>query len=528
MAVIPTPTWLSEQLPAHRYRVPPSVRIEERELHFDLGLHERVTADPLELRAGIEGSAVAVGYRSPPPVHLDLSRAILIDLRRRLTPHGAALADLLEPAPATSVAGSEPGTAVEPPDAITPEAAADALDAIERGDPPDFARHWVALINDPSVDERLFAALAMAKGWTDIAQTIQPGGPSAQTADALREWIEGLGNGDASPDASDRTACLRVARELVTERTGHRQARGFPDQIGGRGPIVQRGRAAHEKEVEQEMLEHGFVVLRQAIPREVVHAWIERVVGDLHRALRDQPQLAWGTTHAELLGSAAANGRFTGSIRWGTGSAMPIHLLSPRVARAVAVLCGGMERLANPFFTDQLLFTGSTGPDLRARLVDLRRSLPRWVGGGWHPSNWHLDEVRTDGMVGNQRLGLLPLVLLSDVDPEDGPTYFLPDSPGVVAGALPSTGPGIDQDDRTWTRALSLAAGAGALRTATGRAGDVFLLHPLTLHGGAHAQRPGMRVIANPNLRMLAPLDYVGTPRSPVEERVHVLRASAG
>ena len=276
-----------------------------------------------------------------------------------------------------------------------------------------------------------------------------------------------------------------------------------------------------------EFEERGYVVLRGLIGPGVLAAWARHVTASYRNA---DERASASTPFARTLDAEQPGG---GTVRWGTGM-VPIAEVSLELAATLDALIGGLDRLV-PWMSDYLSLSRYWPPPMKlAALRSLNRTelfdglvaglystvpqlvrpfshrLVRW---GHFRLSWHLDETPTQGRIEEQKLAVLGLVLLTDVSPEDGPTAFLPDSPTLVARSLVEE-PGRNQDDRRWTASIARRCGRRVL--ATGCAGDVFLLHPLTLHARAQAWRSSLRIVANPNFFARERLSYL-EPRSPVE-----------
>lgn len=187
-------------------------------------------------------------------------------------------------------------------------------------------------------------------------------------------------------------------------------------------------------------------------------------------------------------------------------------------------------------------FTASAGtPALRAacdELVGAGRWRPR-LGMGTFPirfphagdpgdDGWHV-EASFAGPDGGPRLSvrsrgraLLMLFLYSDVGPDDAPTLL---RAGSHLDVVPLLAPYGD-DGAGWAELCAAAVPASAHRpeiAATGRAGDVYLVHPFVVH---RAQRPGPgmrgpRIIAQPPLEPATePAFDLDDGRAPVERAV--------
>jgi len=116
---------------------------------------------------------------------------------------------------------------------------------------------------------------------------------------------------------------------------------------------------------------------------------------------------------------------------------------------------------------------------------------------------------------------LLVVVLFSDIHPKGGGTFIACDSVPLVAryladhpeGVLPNGFPNkefiLDCHD---------------CRETTGKAGDVFLLHPFMLHTSSYNHRPEARFMINPAAQLREPMRFDrrsdGSAYSPIEQAV--------
>lgn len=368
-----------------------------------------------------------------------------------------------------------------------------------RRDAAGQAEQWWRMLHQPQLDARIFAALASG-GEDDLAAA----------ARAVLRW--GM--------PSDRT---HIAYGFPSS-----QSEACPHDFTRFAEVV-RARAAQFEE-------RGFVTLRGLLAPSIIGAWHRDIKTCYLRAVAEQPSLATTpferTLNLEQGGSAAGRG----TVRWQRGL-VPIPLLSMELAATLDALMGGMDRLV-PWMSDYLSFSrywaklprlsdlpsmdrAALGDVLKTALVGVAARLSRplhdtIIGWSYDRLAWHIDETPERGRLEEQKLGVLGLILLTDVAIQDGPTAFLPESPRLVARSLLEQ-PGRNQSDSRWTSSIARRCNRRVL--ATGRAGDVFLVHPLTLHSRVPPQRSSARIIANPNFFAKSPLCYL-QPRSPVERHV--------
>jgi hypothetical protein len=120
--------------------------------------------------------------------------------------------------------------------------------------------------------------------------------------------------------------------------------------------------------------------------------------------------------------------------------------------------------------------------------------------------------------------GLLVVVLFSDIHPRGGGTFIACDSVAPVARYLAAHPEGVNPfgfPGKEWIKECH------DFRETTGRAGDVFLLHPFLVHTSSYNHRPEARLMINPPVHLREPMRFDrradGSAYSPVE--LAVLRA---
>jgi hypothetical protein len=129
-----------------------------------------------------------------------------------------------------------------------------------------------------------------------------------------------------------------------------------------------------------------------------------------------------------------------------------------------------------------------------------------------------LTKILTQLRLDNHHLALLLVVLLADVQTEHTGTALAAGSAAEMARRLAAAPEGLNTRDQVVARDIG---GQCPTVFSTGRAGDVFVLHPWTVHCAANAMKGQLRVLANPSLRAREPIYRDGRPRSPVEAIIH-------
>ena len=182
---------------------------------------------------------------------------------------------------------------------------------------------------------------------------------------------------------------------------------------------------------------------------------------------------------------------------------------SPRLWAAIDTFTGGANRLTpgSQKFSEYFILNLALG-----RNVPLTASATTGY-------SWHMDAPRTDATLTNIHANLLLLLLFTDVEEDRGPTYIAPESVWKVADALAQSPDGMD-----FTKdapGADIAAACKSHVPLTGKAGDVYVLHPFMLHTASINRTGLMRWISNPVLFSETPLDFSGEGKSPVEQMIH-------
>ena len=179
---------------------------------------------------------------------------------------------------------------------------------------------------------------------------------------------------------------------------------------------------------------------------------------------------------------------------------MPTHQrrdvreVAPKVWDAVCDLLGGEERIKAPY---------TWGDGL---IVNLREGADRpWDPPSPQVKGWHKDGDFFRHFLDSPEQGLLTLVLWTDVLPQGGATFVAADSVPVVARFLAQHPEGVLPTD--FPR-QELIAQCHDFVEATGQAGDVYLLHPYVLHAKSQNLLGLPRMITNPPVHLLEPMDF--------------------
>jgi len=242
-----------------------------------------------------------------------------------------------------------------------------------------------------------------------------------------------------------------------------------------------------DSDVDQ-FLTRGFVAVRDCFTRAAAEEFT-RPVWDRLGYAADDP-----STWAEPVIHLAGRRR------------LDVREFAPKAWAAVCDLVGGERRIS-----PDRPYTWNDG-----FIVNL------WQGADepWAPASpaspgWHKDGDFFRHFLDSPEQGLLTLVLWSDVHHQGGATFVAADSVGPVArflaahpeGAYPfPQPPGID--DAPVFSFADLAAPCREFAEATGRAGDVYLLHPYILHAKSQNMLRLPRIITNPPLALAEPMRF--------------------
>lgn len=184
---------------------------------------------------------------------------------------------------------------------------------------------------------------------------------------------------------------------------------------------------------------------------------------------------------------------------------------APKAWDAICALCGGEDRLAGePRFGNGFIANYGWGRD------------QPWVPPGPEAEGWHKDGDFFLHFLDSPEQGLLIVVYYTDVGEKGGGTYIAPDSIGLVARFLANRPEGVHPFG--FPRGEhSLIRQCRDFREVTGKAGDVFLLHPYMLHASSRNHSATARMMTNPCIQLKAPMIFDrtdGSETSPIERAV--------
>jgi hypothetical protein len=169
-------------------------------------------------------------------------------------------------------------------------------------------------------------------------------------------------------------------------------------------------------------------------------------------------------------------------------------MFAPAAWRAAMELVGGVERVVLPWqWSDAFIANLGVGGDRPWQP-------PSPAAGGWHKDG---DFFRH--FLDSPEQALLSLVLWTDMLPRGGGTFVAADSVPVVARYLADHPEGVLPGDFDYAELIGQCRDFVEM---TGKAGDVVLLHPYTLHATSQNVLGVARIITNPPLALREPMNF--------------------
>lgn len=179
---------------------------------------------------------------------------------------------------------------------------------------------------------------------------------------------------------------------------------------------------------------------------------------------------------------------------------MPVHRevdirdFAPKAWDAVCDLVGGEERIELPYnWTDGFIVNLAEGADRP------------WADPSPSSPGWHKDGDFFRHFLDSPEQGLLTIVLWTDVRHRGGATFVAADSVAPVARYLAERPEGVHPMDFPYD---DLIGQCSDFVEATGRFGDVYLMHPYLLHARAQNVLRVPRVITNPPVALSSPMRF--------------------
>lgn len=237
-----------------------------------------------------------------------------------------------------------------------------------------------------------------------------------------------------------------------------------------------RGYAFLTDEQVEQFLNQGFVVLRGAFSEEQAKAWCKETWPRLGYDPQDRSTWAQSRIHMPTL------------------NALDVRQFAPRAFGAICELCGGEERINTARWGDGFIVN-----------LGAEDHPETWEPPSAKVSGWHKDGDFFRHFLDSPEQGLLTIVLWSEVQPRGGATFVAADSVPVVARFLAEHPEGVAPDAFDFSR---LIAQCSQFLEATGRAGDVYLMHPYLLHASSKNALRLPRLITNPPVHLKEPMCF--------------------
>ncbi len=182
---------------------------------------------------------------------------------------------------------------------------------------------------------------------------------------------------------------------------------------------------------------------------------------------------------------------------------------APRAWAAICELCGGEDKIA----PESKLWRDSLIVNLGSAEGEGKPVPPHDLPG------WHVDGDFFVHYLDSPEQGLLVIPLFTDILPEGGGTMICPEAIPKVAKHLYDHPEGVSprmtpRDEPEFKKEKDLAWFNGLAKTctgfveATGKVGDIYLLHPLMLHSATSNARRNLRIITNPPVSLREPFEF--------------------
>jgi hypothetical protein len=172
-----------------------------------------------------------------------------------------------------------------------------------------------------------------------------------------------------------------------------------------------------------------------------------------------------------------------------------VREFAPKVHGAMLELLGGEERInGNIRWSDG--FIVNLGADDHAET---------WEAPSPNVPGWHKDGDFFLHFLDSPEQGLLTIVLWTDVLPRGGATFVAADSVPVMARYLVDRPEGVRPNGFEFSERIKECS---QFLEATGKAGDVYLIHPYLLHASSKNALRIPRVITNPPIHLKEPMNF--------------------
>ncbi len=226
----------------------------------------------------------------------------------------------------------------------------------------------------------------------------------------------------------------------------------------------------------QHFIDYGFIQLTGCFDRDFAYQWTEEAFGRLGYDANNPA--TWEKPIVHMPADSYVN----------------VREFAPKAWHAMAQLLGGEERMQDDLrWGNGFIVNFSLGAERE------------WVppspeAGGWHKDGdffWHF--------LDSPEQGLLVIVIWRDIAPQGGGTFMAPDSIKPVARYMLENRSGIHPFEGAFSSYIDQCHD---FREATGKAGDVILMHPYMLHASSQNHSGKARFITNPPVALKEPMNF--------------------
>jgi hypothetical protein len=172
-----------------------------------------------------------------------------------------------------------------------------------------------------------------------------------------------------------------------------------------------------------------------------------------------------------------------------------VKTFAPKVHGAMCELVGGEDKI-NGTIRWYDGFIANFGADDHA---------DTWEAPSASVPGWHVDGDFFQHFLDSPEQGLLTIVLWTDVVPTGGATFVAADSVPIIARYLAQYPEGVAPNGFDFHERI---AECSQFLEATGKAGDVYLIHPFVLHASSKNALRLPRVITNPPISLKEPMQF--------------------
>ncbi len=248
----------------------------------------------------------------------------------------------------------------------------------------------------------------------------------------------------------------------------------------------------------EEFIRHGIVKVEGALDTAIAKKWVDA---------------SWARNGYDPADRSTWK---EGKIHMPTVECVDASLVAPRAYAAICQLCGGEERIRTPIpWGDAFIVNYGLGAD------------QEWIPPGPLADGWHKDGDFFVHFLDSPEQALLTIVLWDDVVPRGGATFVACDSVAPVARFLLDHPEGVNPMGRGGEYGVGFPhrqfiSQCSDFREATGKAGDVYLMHPFMLHTSSRNHAGRARFITNPPVHFKEPMRF---DRERAEDHCPVERA---